>query len=153
MSAGQISERRVPPIAITLLLHIYCAAEPVRWCPAHDQWLANFLQDGLIRTNVTSDSGYSLTVKGAGWVERILGTLLPRGYGAKAEGFYIIGSREGKFNTIETARLEAMQKIECARGWHNTYPGYSAGAFILKAIELLEPCKPEEPNFQTTYLS
>lgn len=146
-------DRRVPPIAITLLLHIYSIAEPIRDCPAHRDWLHTFLAEDLIQQDFESGSAFSLTTKGREWVERILNTLPPRAYGGESKGFYIIGQSEAAFPTIESARMEAMCKIEKASSWHNTFPSYLCGAYVLKATELIEPVAAIKPNFRTTYLS
>lgn len=151
--------RNTPPIAVQLILHIYAVAEPIHGCPAHEEWIYNFLRDGLIHSDPSSPCGYALTGAGLGWVHRILGTLPMSKYGGKAEGFYIIGKDEPAFNTIEVARIEAMTKTEnaiaSAKYWGKpgNYPGYLPGAYVLKAVELLEPFAPTKPNFQTTYLS
>lgn len=139
-----MSERRLPPLAIMLLLHIYAYAESIRneCAPAQSEWLLNFMRDGLIRVDITSGSGYRVTVKGEEWVERILGTLPPRAYGGNAPGFMICHKPTTFFSTIEEARVRAMNIAESRQG-----------CYILKPIELLELCPPAKPNFQTIYLS
>lgn len=141
--------RRVSPLTIELLLHIYARGDeiPHRWAPAQQEIICRFLDDGLIMHGGICDHHLQLTTKGHVWLERVLTTLPPRGYGSKAEGFYIIGKDEPAFAKIEFARIEAMQKIDGRYAGFQEW--YGQGAYILRAIELIEPIT---PAFKTTHL-
>lgn len=62
---------RLPPIAITLLLRIYCVAEPIRKSPAHAKWLWQFEKWGWIAHSCTCPSSWEVTVEGSLVVEEI----------------------------------------------------------------------------------
>lgn len=144
--------RTISVLAIELILHIHARGSriPNEFATAQADLLQNFLADGLTQRDFCRNSGYRTTPKGDEWVARLKATLPPRAYGASSMGFYIIGKDEPAFKTIELARAEAMYKHKTANLWKGQFPGYLKAAYILKAIELIEPTQPE---YKTTYLS
>lgn len=138
---------RVPPIAILLLLHIHAKGDPIPKAPAWTEWLVKFYDQMLIcrvPQRWQDDHGWALTDEGLLWLERVLTSYSTPPYGGK--GYYIIGKDEPAFETMLGARIEAMQKIDGRYAGFRKY--YGSGAYILKAVELLEPL--QEPRFKTT---
>lgn len=133
--------RTVSALAIELLMKLYYspAGRVVEDSPAAAQVLMDFAVDGI--TNWRHGHTFGLTSKGREWAERILGTLPPRGYGAKAESFYLIRSDIAPYDTLGAARKGAIEDMQYK---------FIDSIYVLKPIERLERA---EPQFKTTYLS
>lgn len=69
------------PLGITMMIHFYARPEP--WknkSPAYEQLVKQFLEDGLITTEITchdSDADYEATERGEAYIQFLMDVSIP----------------------------------------------------------------------------